>query len=70
MKEADEKRIDVRLDPAYADVAVLRWQAFDGKQAILDGAGHRYADVVSARGEEYEVAAWHRPGQGRGWRRC
>ena len=27
----------VELAPAYVDVAVLRWQAFTGKQATLDG---------------------------------
>ena len=28
----------MELDPAYVDVAVLRWQAFTGKTAHLDGA--------------------------------
>ena len=31
----------VELSPAYVDVAVLRWQAFTGQQAVLeDGAAH------------------------------
>jgi len=47
----------MELDPAYVDVAVLRWQAFTGKQALLEGAGHSYADVASARDQEGEVAA-------------
>ena len=29
----------VELSPAYADVAVLRWQAFTGRQAVLEGSG-------------------------------
>jgi DNA modification methylase len=29
--------IGIEIDPAYIDVAVLRWQAFTGKQATLDG---------------------------------
>lgn len=39
----------VELDPAYVDVAVLRWQAFTGKEATLDGDGRCFAEVALAR---------------------
>ena len=39
----------VELDPAYVDVAVLRWQSFTGKAAILDGEGKNFAAVQAER---------------------
>ncbi len=40
----------VELSPAYVDVAVQRWQAFTGEQAVLDGAGASFAAVAEQRG--------------------
>ncbi len=37
----------VELDPAYVDVAVLRWQAFTGETAMLDGDGRSFAEVAA-----------------------
>lgn len=42
----------MELDPAYVDVAVLRWQAFSGSTAILDGDGRTFAEVVADRATE------------------
>ena len=39
----------VELDPAYVDVALLRWQAFTGKEAVLEGEGRSFADVRADR---------------------
>ena len=39
----------VELSPAYVDVAVLRWQAFTGQEATLEGDGGNYAAVAAAR---------------------
>ena len=39
----------VELDPAYVDVALLRWQAFTGKEAVLEGDGRSFADVRADR---------------------
>ena len=39
----------VELSPAYVDVAVLRWQAFTGQQAVLEGEGASYAAAAAAR---------------------
>jgi DNA modification methylase len=40
----------MELDPAYVDVAVLRWRAFTGETAILDGDGRGYGDLKAERG--------------------
>ena len=42
----------IELNPAYVDVAVVRWQKFTGKQAILDG-GDTTFDALRA---EHEAA--------------
>ena len=39
----------VELSPAYVDVAVLRWQAFTGQQAVLEGDGGSYATTATVR---------------------
>ena len=39
----------VELDPAYVDVAVLRWQAFTGQAAVLAGDGRCFAEVAAER---------------------
>ncbi|MGK7867667.1 hypothetical protein [Falsiroseomonas sp. E2-1-a20] len=45
----------VELSPAYVDVAVLRWQAFTGQQAVLEADGGSFAEVTTARGVEEAV---------------
>ena len=42
----------VELDPAYVDVAVQRWQAFTGKDAIHEGSGQTFNDVLQKRKNE------------------
>ena len=39
----------IELNPAYIDVAVLRWQEFTGKEAILEGDGRSFAQVRAER---------------------
>lgn len=39
----------MELDPAYVDVAVLRWQAFTGKAVTLDGDGRTFAEIQAER---------------------
>jgi DNA modification methylase len=34
----------IEIDPAYVDVAILRWMDFTGKVATLDGDGRTFAD--------------------------
>jgi hypothetical protein len=39
----------IELDPAYIDVAVLRWQAFSGGIATLEDTGRPFAEVAAER---------------------
>jgi DNA modification methylase len=39
----------VELDPIYVDVAVRRWEAFTGKQAILNEGGLSFSEIAHAR---------------------
>jgi DNA modification methylase len=39
----------IELNPAYVDMAILRWQAFTGGAAILDGNGRAFAQVKADR---------------------
>jgi DNA modification methylase len=40
----------VELDPIYVDVAVRRWQAFAGQEAMLEAEGRSFADIAVYRG--------------------
>ena len=42
----------VELSPAYVDVAVLRWQAYTGQQAVLEGGAATFGDVAAERARE------------------
>lgn len=39
----------MEIDPAYVDVAVIRWQQFTGKAAILEGDGRTFDQLVAER---------------------
>jgi DNA modification methylase len=39
----------IEIDPAYVDVAILRWQAFTGEDAKLDQDGRSFAEVAAER---------------------
>jgi DNA modification methylase len=41
----------IELSPAFVDVAVLRWEAFTGAAATLDGDGRTFAAVAEERSE-------------------
>jgi DNA modification methylase len=45
----------VELSPEYVDVAVLRWQAFTGKTAVLEQGGQTFAEVAKDRGIHIEA---------------
>jgi DNA modification methylase len=48
--EANGRRVfAMEISPAYIDVAVERWQADTGREAILDGDGRTFAAVKSER---------------------
>jgi hypothetical protein len=39
----------MEISPAYVDVAVERWQAETGRDAVLDGDGRSFAAVKAER---------------------
>jgi DNA modification methylase len=47
----------IELNPAYVDVAVLRWQAFAGQEAVLEADGRSFAAVAGERCPEAVEAA-------------
>ena len=42
----------IDIDPAYVDVAVLRWQAFTGERAKLEKSGQSFEDAGAERAEK------------------
>ena len=54
-------------NPAYVDVAILRWQRMTKLEAILAGDGRSFEDIASARATEIEKLNAHRwkPSAGR-----
>ncbi|RDW14317.1 DNA methylase [Paracoccus thiocyanatus] len=48
--EANGRRVNaMEISPAYVDVAVERWQAETGREAVLDGDGRSFAAVKAER---------------------
>jgi len=48
--EANGRRVfAMEISPAYVDVAVERWQAETGREAILDGDGRTFAQIRTER---------------------
>jgi DNA modification methylase len=41
--------IALELDPVYCDMAVLRWQKFTGKAAVLEGDGRTFDQIKAER---------------------
>lgn len=39
----------IELNPAYVDVAVMRWQQFAGQDAILEGGCQTFAQIAALR---------------------
>ncbi len=57
--EANGRRVfAMEISPAYVDVAVERWQAETGRDAILDGDGRTFAQVrIERLGDDAEAGA-------------
>jgi len=49
----------IEISPAYVDVAILRWQAFTGKEALLDGTGGSFAAIAGERAANTEQETPH-----------
>jgi DNA modification methylase len=39
----------MEIDPRYVDAAVLRWQRFTGRQAVLDGERRTFEEIARLR---------------------
>jgi len=39
----------IELEPKYVDVAVIRWQQFTGKEAVLEGDGRAFREIAEER---------------------
>jgi len=39
----------IKLNPAYVDVAVKRWQDFTGQQETLEATGQTFAELEAVR---------------------
>lgn len=39
----------IEIDPAYIDVAIIRWQDFTTEQATLDGDGRSFSEIKAER---------------------
>jgi DNA modification methylase len=48
-EQAGRQCFAMELNPAYVDVAVTRWQAFTGKQAIHEGTGKTFDEMKAAK---------------------
>ena len=46
----------IELNPAYADVGVLRWQEFTGKEATLESTGATFAQVAEDKTNANAIA--------------
>ena len=44
----------IELDPSYVDVAIRRWEALTGGQAVLEGAGKTFAEIAAERRQDNE----------------
>jgi len=57
--EANGRRVfAMEISPAYVDVAVERWQADTGREAILDGDGRTFAQVkAERRGDDADASS-------------
>jgi DNA modification methylase len=42
----------IDIDPKYVDVAVLRWQQFSSRQAVLDSDGRTFEEIAAERRKE------------------
>ena len=48
-EKTGRQRRMIELKPKYCDVAILRWQDFTGKQAVLEGDGRSFDEIAAER---------------------
>lgn len=58
-EQSARRVLAMELSPAYVDVAVRRWQAFTGQDAVLQKSAETFATVAAARAPEVpDDSAW------------
>jgi DNA modification methylase len=48
-EKVSRRAYGLELDPLYVDAAVRRWQEFAKRDAVLEGSGATFDEVVAAR---------------------
>jgi DNA modification methylase len=48
-EKTGRRAFGIELEPKYTDVAVLRWQAMTGREAVLKASGETFKQVMSRR---------------------
>jgi len=51
-EQTGRRTFGIEIDPQYVDVAIRRWQALTGKDAILESTGQTFEEVSQARADE------------------
>jgi DNA modification methylase len=54
--QTDRRAFGLEIDPGYVDVAVTRWMALTGREAVLEGTGESFSEI-SGRVIERQVDA-------------
>ena len=47
----------IEIEPRYVDVAIRRWEAMTGQQAVLASTGESFGSVAAERALQAEAAA-------------
>jgi len=56
-EQTGRRALAIELEPAYVDMAIVRWQNFSGAEAMLEGTGQSYASVKETRDAGAEAQA-------------
>ena len=50
-EKTDRRAYVMEIEPRYVDTSIRRWQAFTGKDAVLEKSGHTFAQEEEARND-------------------
>lgn len=51
----------IEIEPAYVDVAIRRWEALSGQEAVLSGTGETFGEIAVERATNPALADSHAP---------
>lgn len=55
-ERTNRRGFGIEIAPAYVDVAIRRWEAMTGQEAVLEGSGQTFAEVTDERAAQAEPA--------------